>query len=62
LGALSNGRVGLTFYATCFMISSLSIAVRYGSVRKQFGIKPGQESPIIEYQLHVIIQQKVLLF
>ena len=36
------------------MISSLSIAVRYGSVRKQFGSKPGQESPIIEYQLHVI--------
>jgi acyl-CoA oxidase len=53
LGALSNGRVGLTFYATCFMVQALTIAVRYAAVRKQFGPKPGEEQAIIEYQLHV---------
>ena len=53
MGALSNGRVGLTFYANCFMTASLSIALRYAAVRKQFGASPGHELPILEYQLHV---------
>lgn len=53
LGALSNGRVGLTFYAHCFMLQALTIAVRYAAVRRQFGPSPGNEIPILEYQLHV---------
>ena len=52
LGALSNGRVGLTFYANCFMTASLSIAIRYAAVRKQFGATPGNELSILEYQSH----------
>jgi acyl-CoA oxidase len=53
LGALSNGRVGLTHYAPCFMNQSLTIAIRYAAVRKQFGPDPSKdEIPIIEYQLH----------
>jgi acyl-CoA oxidase len=53
LGALSNGRVGLTFYAHCFMVQALTIAVRYAAVRKQFGPEVNSEQPIIEYPLHV---------
>ena len=53
LGALSNGRVGLTFYANCFMSASLVIAIRYAAVRKQFGATPGNELSILEYQSHV---------
>jgi acyl-CoA oxidase len=34
LGALSNGRVGLTFYAHGFMSIALTIAIRYAAVRK----------------------------
>ncbi len=34
LGALSNGRVGLTFYAHGFMSQALTIALRYAAVRK----------------------------
>lgn len=54
LGALSNGRVGLTHYAPCFMNQALTIAIRYAAVRKQFGPGNGKgELPILEYQLHV---------
>jgi len=53
LGALSNGRVGLTHYGPCFMGQALTIAVRYAAVRKQFGPGNGREElPIIEYQSH----------
>lgn len=52
LGALSNGRVGLTYFSYCFMNMALTIAIRYAAVRKQFGATPGNEQPIIEYQLH----------
>ncbi len=54
LGALSNGRVGLTHYGSCFMNRALTIAIRYGAVRKQFGPTSDEEIPIIEYQAHVI--------
>jgi acyl-CoA oxidase len=53
LGVLSNGRVVLTFYAHCFMVQALTIAIRYAAVRKQFGNEVGREQPIIEYPLHV---------
>ncbi len=58
LGALSNGRVGLTHYAPCLMGTALTIAIRYGAVRKQFGPQMGNEIPIIEYQLHVKVQNQ----
>ncbi len=53
LGALSNGRVGLTYFSCTFMNAALTIACRYACVRKQFGPAPGNELPIIEYQTHV---------
>lgn len=53
LGALSNGRVGLTHYAPCIQSLALSIAVRYGVVRQQFGPENGQEQSILDYQSHV---------
>ena len=53
LGALSNGRIGLTYFSYCFMSMALTIAVRYSAVRKQFGATPENEVPILEYQLHV---------
>ena len=53
LGALSNGRVGLTHYAPCFQAQALTIAIRYAAVRRQFGPRADEEIPIIEYQLHV---------
>ena len=63
LGALSNGRVGLTHYGPCFMNQALTIAIRYAAVRKQFGPGNGQEElPIIEYQLHVILYSLILYF
>lgn len=36
------------------VIKSLTIAVRYSCIRKQFGPSPGIELPIIEYQTQVI--------
>lgn len=56
LGALSNGRVGLTHYAACFMNIALTTAIRYAAIRKQFGPTPGNEISILEYQLHVKLQ------
>ncbi len=53
LGTLSSGRVGLTHYGPCFMAQALTIAIRYGAIRTQFG--PGKdqdEVSILEYQLH----------
>ncbi|RNA13430.1 peroxisomal acyl-coenzyme A oxidase 3, partial [Brachionus plicatilis] len=52
LGALSNGRVGLTYFSYCFMNMALTIGVRYAAVRRQFGSDEKSEIPIIEYQLH----------
>ncbi|CAF0988482.1 unnamed protein product, partial [Brachionus calyciflorus] len=49
LGALSNGRVGLTYYAHSVQGMALTIALRYAAARKQFG-EP--ETPILEYQSH----------
>ena len=57
LGALSNGRVGLTHYACCFQNIALTVAIRYAAVRRQFGAngngKTKEELPILEYQLMV---------
>lgn len=53
LGALSNGRVGLTYYGPCIMNQALTIAIRYGAVRTQFGPENTKEEiPILDYQLH----------
>ncbi|CAF2092526.1 unnamed protein product [Rotaria magnacalcarata] len=50
LGALSSGRVGISSLAIGLLIKSITIAVRYSCVRKQFGPSPGTEYPVIEYQ------------
>ena len=53
LGALSSGRVGISTLTIGLLINSITIAVRYSCVRKQFGPSPGVEIPVIEYQTQV---------
>ena len=54
LGALSGGRVGITYMAVSNIKLALTIAIRYSAARKQFG-PPGsdEEIPVLEYQLQV---------
>lgn len=53
LEMLGAARVGVIQENTCIIGSAVTIAVRYGAVRKQFGVKEDEEMPIIEYPLHV---------
>lgn len=54
LGALSTGRVSITNLCTTYLTKGITIAVRYGAVRKQFGPENStEEIPVLEYQLHV---------
>lgn len=48
----------------CAMYTSLAvtIAVRYCASRKQFGPKPDEEWPVIEYQVQVKYCQKSVAF
>ncbi|XP_012224250.1 peroxisomal acyl-coenzyme A oxidase 3 [Linepithema humile] len=50
LGALSRGRVTITVMCAHYMTLALTIAIRYCSVRKQFGPTEENELPVIEYQ------------
>ena len=52
---LSAGRVGIMQESSNNLICAVTIAVRYAALRKQFNCKPDDdnETPIIEYQLHV---------
>lgn len=50
LGALSGGRVTITGICAQYMITALTIAIRYCAVRKQFGPTEDNELPVIEYQ------------
>lgn len=51
LGALSMGRVGIIKLCVNFLKLSITIAVRYSAVRKQFGPTPQEELPVLEYQV-----------
>lgn len=50
LGNLSVGRVGIIGFGVVHLKKSLTIAVRYSAVRKQFG-PSDEELPVIEYPL-----------
>lgn len=51
LGALSGGRVNICEIATTYGVRAITIAVRYGASRKQFGPEDSNvEHPVIEYQ------------
>lgn len=51
LGALSGGRVNICEIATTYGVRAITIAVRYGASRKQFGPEDSNvEYPVIEYQ------------
>lgn len=51
LGALSDGRVGITGFVPSLLKVSLTIAIRYSAARHQFGPVNDKEIPILEYQL-----------
>lgn len=51
LGALSTGRINITTCCTISLNNSVTIAIRYAAVRKQFSdAKTKEEIPILEYQ------------
>lgn len=50
LGVLSMGRVNITNITANYLAAAVTIALRYCSVRKQFGPTDGEEQPVIEYQ------------
>ncbi|KAL1491861.1 hypothetical protein ABEB36_012393 [Hypothenemus hampei] len=52
LGALSMGRVNITSMCEFYGSKAITIAIRYGAVRKQFGPDDKEEIPILEYQSH----------
>jgi acyl-CoA oxidase len=52
LGALVQGRVCIAGASVSAAKSALTIAVRYGLRRTQFGPEPGQEVPILDYRTH----------
>lgn len=53
---LSEGRVGLAVSSINMSKTALTIAIRYGQTRRQFGAKEtGQmETPIMDYSLHQV--------
>ena len=52
LGTLVQGRVCVGAAAISVSKSALTIAVRYGLRRRQFGPKPGEEVAILDYRSH----------
>ena len=51
ISALSGGRLGVAVTASLAIFCGCGIAVRYGSVRKQFGEKKGMENYLMDYPL-----------
>ena len=51
IGALSGGRIGVGSATNIFSLIGSAIAVRYTSVRKQFGEKKGMENVLMDYPL-----------
>jgi acyl-CoA oxidase len=52
LGTLVQGRVCISGASISAAKSALTIAVRYGLRRRQFGPEPGLEVPILDYRTH----------
>ncbi|MEQ9307420.1 MAG: acyl-CoA dehydrogenase [Marinoscillum sp.] len=52
LGTLVGGRIGIPRSGLSALKSGLTIAVRHGDRRKQFGPENGQEVPILNYRTH----------
>jgi acyl-CoA oxidase len=51
IGALSGGRIGVGSATNIFALIGSAIAIRYGTVRKQFGEKKGMENTLMDYPL-----------
>ncbi len=52
LGALVQGRVCISGASLSAAKTAVTIAVRYGLRRRQFGPEPGHEVPILDYRTH----------
>ena len=52
LGTLVAGRISVALAAQSALKAGLTIAVRYGASRKQFGSSEGHEVPILDYLTH----------
>jgi acyl-CoA oxidase len=52
LGTLVGGRIGIPRSGLAAAKTGLTIAIRYGDQRKQFGPEGGGEIPILNYQTH----------
>jgi acyl-CoA oxidase len=52
LGTLVGGRIGIPRSGLSATKSGLTIAIRYGDQRRQFGPEGGQEVPILNYRQH----------
>jgi acyl-CoA oxidase len=52
LGTLVGGRIGIPRSGLAASKSGLTIAIRYGDQRKQFGPEGGTEVPILNYRTH----------
>ncbi|RYU92732.1 acyl-CoA dehydrogenase family protein [Emticicia agri] len=52
LGTLVGGRIGIPRSALSAAKSGLTIAIRYGDQRRQFGPEGGSEVPILNYRMH----------
>lgn len=52
LGTLVGGRIGIPRSGLSALKSGLTIAIKYGNERKQFGPENGQEVPILNYRTH----------
>jgi acyl-CoA oxidase len=52
LGALVGGRIGISRSGNAACKSALTIAIRYGDKRRQFGPEGSEEVPILNYRTH----------
>ncbi len=52
LGTLVGGRIGIPRSANAAAKSALTIAIKYGDQRRQFGPQNGTEVPILNYRIH----------
>ncbi|MGH2856403.1 MAG: acyl-CoA dehydrogenase [Solirubrobacteraceae bacterium] len=52
LGALVQGRVCIAGASLSSAKTALTIAIRYGLRRRQFGPEPGHEVPLLDYRTH----------